>query len=44
LFVRAVTGRRSPFIQDLAEIWREGDKVVYSKTLETVSSELTSVP
>jgi RibD C-terminal domain len=26
------------FIQDFAEIWRAADKIVYSKTLETVSS------
>jgi dihydrofolate reductase len=32
-----------PFIQDFAEIWRAADKVVYSKTLETVSSARTRI-
>ena len=27
-----------PFIQDFAEIWQTADKIVYSKTLEAVSS------
>jgi dihydrofolate reductase len=31
------------FIQDFAEIWRAADKVVYSKTLETVSSARTRI-
>src|SRR5450830_565399 len=26
-----------PFMQDFAEIWRAADKIVYSRTLETVS-------
>jgi len=30
-----------PFIRDYAEIWRAADKIVYSKTLETVSSVRT---
>jgi dihydrofolate reductase len=30
-----------PFIRDFAEIWRAADKVVYSTTLETVSSART---
>jgi dihydrofolate reductase len=30
-----------PFIRDYAEIWRAADKIVYSKTLETVSSAST---
>jgi dihydrofolate reductase len=30
-----------PFIQDFAGIWRAADKIVYSKTLETVSSAKT---
>jgi dihydrofolate reductase len=30
-----------PFVQDFAEIWRAADKIVYSKTLETVSSART---
>jgi dihydrofolate reductase len=32
-----------PFIQDFAEIWRAADKIVYSKTLETVSSTRTRI-
>jgi dihydrofolate reductase len=32
-----------PSIQDFAEIWRAADKVVYSKTLETVSSVRTRI-
>jgi dihydrofolate reductase len=32
-----------PFIQDFAEIWRAADKIVYSKTLETVSSAKTRI-
>jgi dihydrofolate reductase len=32
-----------PFIQDFAEIWRAADKIVYSKTLETVSSARTRI-
>jgi len=28
-----------PFIQDFAKIWRAADKIVYSKTLEMVSSD-----
>jgi dihydrofolate reductase len=31
------------FIRDFAEIWRAADKVVYSKTLETVSSARTRI-
>jgi dihydrofolate reductase len=31
------------FIQDFAAIWRAADKVVYSKTLETVSSARTRI-
>jgi dihydrofolate reductase len=31
------------FIRDYAEIWRAADKIVYSKTLETVSSAKTRV-
>src|SRR6266571_4334829 len=30
-----------PFMRDFAEIWRAADKIVYSKTLETVSSART---
>jgi dihydrofolate reductase len=32
-----------PFIRDFAEIWRATDKVVYSKTLQTVSSASTRI-
>jgi dihydrofolate reductase len=32
-----------PFIRDFAEIWRAADKIVYSKTLETVSSVRTRI-
>jgi dihydrofolate reductase len=32
-----------PYIQDFAEIWRAADKIVYSKTLETVSSARTRI-
>jgi dihydrofolate reductase len=32
-----------PFIHDFAQIWQAADKIVYSKTLETVSSARTRV-
>jgi len=32
-----------PFIRDFAETWRAADKIVYSKTLETVSSARTRI-
>jgi dihydrofolate reductase len=32
-----------PFIRDFAEIWRAGDKIVYSKTLQAVSSARTRI-
>ena len=32
-----------PHIRDFAEIWRAADKIVYSKTLETVSTARTSL-
>jgi dihydrofolate reductase len=32
-----------PFMQDFAEIWQTADKIVYSKTLETVSSARTRI-
>ncbi len=32
-----------PFILEFAEIWQAADKVVYSKTLETVSSDRTRI-
>jgi dihydrofolate reductase len=33
----------SPVVQDYAEIWQSADKIVYSKTLETVSTARTRV-
>src|SRR6202011_3566735 len=32
-----------PAVQDYAEIWRAADKIVYSRTLETVSSARTQI-
>jgi dihydrofolate reductase len=32
-----------PLIQDFAEIWQKADKIVYSKTLDTVSSARTRI-
>jgi len=32
-----------PFIQDFAQIWQAADKIVYSKTLERVSSAKTRI-
>ncbi|MDQ6637633.1 MAG: dihydrofolate reductase family protein [Candidatus Dormibacteraeota bacterium] len=32
-----------PFIRDFAQIWQAADKIVYSKTLETVSSARTRI-
>ena len=32
-----------PFIRDFAETWRAADKIVYSKTLETLSSARTRI-
>ena len=32
-----------PFVQDFAGIWRAADKIVYSKTLQTVSSARTRI-
>jgi dihydrofolate reductase len=37
------TAGQPSFIRDFAEIWRAADKVVYSKTLETVSSARTRI-
>ena len=34
---------QTPYVQDFAEIWRAADKIVYSKTLETVSSARTRI-
>ena len=38
----AVAGQ-PPFMQDFAEIWQAADKIVYSRTLETVSSVRTRI-
>jgi len=32
-----------PFVQDFAEIWQTADKIVYSKTLQTVASARTRI-
>jgi dihydrofolate reductase len=37
-----ITGQQ-PVIRDYAEIWRSADKVVFSRSLETVSSERTRI-
>jgi dihydrofolate reductase len=37
------TAEEPPFIGDFAEIWREADKVVYSKKLEKASSARTRI-
>ncbi len=37
------TAAQSPFTRDFAEIWRAADKIVYSKTLEVVSSARTRI-
>lgn len=34
---------QSPVTQDFAAIWQAADKIVYSKTLETVSSAMTRI-
>jgi len=40
----APTGaEQPPFIRDYADIWQAADKIVYSKTLETVSSARTRI-
>ena len=39
---QAVAGR-PPFEQDFAEIWRAADKIVYSKTLEKLSTARTRI-
>ena len=36
-------GDQSPVARDFAEIWQAADKIVYSKTLETVSSARTRI-
>ena len=32
-----------PFVQDFAEIWQAADKIVYSRTLQTVPSARTRI-
>ena len=32
-----------PVVQDFAEIWQAAEKIVYSKTLQTVSSARTRI-
>jgi dihydrofolate reductase len=34
---------QSPLMRDFAEIWQAADKIVYSKTLETVSTARTRI-
>jgi riboflavin biosynthesis pyrimidine reductase len=36
-------GDQPPFVEDFAEFWQTADKIVYSKTLETVSSARTRI-
>jgi len=37
------TSNQPAFVQDFAEIWRSADKIVYSNTLESVSSARTRI-
>jgi dihydrofolate reductase len=37
------TAGQAPFTRDFAEIWRAADKIMYSKTLEMVSSARTRI-
>ena len=39
---RTIAGQPA-FVQDFARIWRQADKIVYSRTLETVSSTRTRI-
>jgi dihydrofolate reductase len=39
----STTGDQSPVTRDFTEIWRAAEKVVYSRTLQTVSSARTSI-
>jgi dihydrofolate reductase len=39
----AALAGQPPFVQDYAEIWRAADKIVYSRTLEAVSSARTRI-
>ena len=38
-----IVADQPPFIQEFAKIWQAADKIVYSKTLETVSSARTAL-
>ncbi len=40
---RLTVADQPPLIQDFAEIWQAADKIVYSKTVETVSSARTRI-
>jgi dihydrofolate reductase len=35
--------KQPPFVQDFAEIWQRADKIVYTKTLQAVSSAKTRI-
>jgi dihydrofolate reductase len=35
--------RQPPFVQEYAQIWRAADKIVYSKTLQSVGSDRTRI-
>ena len=35
--------RQPPFMRDFAELWRDADKIVYTRTLGTVSSDRTRI-
>jgi dihydrofolate reductase len=43
LYWESVPAGEGRVIQDFAEIWREADKIVYSKTLDAVSSVRTRI-
>src|SRR4051794_36743614 len=36
-------GEEPQYVHDFAEVWRAADKIVYSRTLETVSSTRTHI-
>jgi dihydrofolate reductase len=41
--IASTLGDQPPLMRDFAEIWQAADKIVYSKTLETVSSARTRI-
>jgi dihydrofolate reductase len=43
VYWETVGADRPPFIRDFAEIWRAADKIVYSQTLDAVSSARTRI-